>query len=200
MWSAAIAFRRSVNFLFVYETRPKMRYTAYRELNILKQMDKINFVFGLVTLLLYPLFSFNLLLFYSTHNLFRGDFIFFSCLAASDGPMTDFHMKQFGFWKNAKLLLLGTSDKKMQPHLTPVIFVFVGNSLFFITSKVYTNELKTYVKTQKSRSLFISATRTIYTITAPFVHGKSKSLRDFHCSVKHHQTDKGSTGFQQEIS
>jgi hypothetical protein len=63
LWSAAIAFRRSINFLFVYETRPKMRYTAYRELNILKQMDKINFVFGLVTLLLYPLFSSNLLLF-----------------------------------------------------------------------------------------------------------------------------------------
>ena len=141
MWSAAIAFRRSVNFLFVYETRPKMRYTAYRELNILKQMDKINFVFGLVTLLLYPLFSFNLLLF-TALIIYSGGILFFS--AASLLAME----RIYGFpheavWllEECKVAFIGTSDKKMQPHLTPVIFVFVGNSLFFITSKV-TKKLK----------------------------------------------------------
>jgi nitroimidazol reductase NimA-like FMN-containing flavoprotein (pyridoxamine 5'-phosphate oxidase superfamily) len=136
MWSAAIAFRRSVNFLFVYETRPKMRYTAYRELNILKKMDKINFAFGLVTLLLYPLFSSNLPLFVGL-IIYSGGILFFS--AASLFAME----RIYGFpheavWllEECKVAFIGTSDKKMQPHLTPVIFVFVGNSLFFITSKV----------------------------------------------------------------
>lgn len=136
LWSAAIAFRRSINFLFVYETRPKMRYTAYRELNILKQMDKINFIFGLVTLLLYPLFSSNLLLF-TALIIYSGGILFFS--AASLLAME----RIYGFpheavWllEECKIAFIGTSDKKMQPHLTPVIFVFVGNSLFFITSKV----------------------------------------------------------------
>ncbi|HLN89921.1 MAG TPA: pyridoxamine 5'-phosphate oxidase family protein [Candidatus Binatia bacterium] len=141
LWSAAVAFRRSVNFLFVYETRPKMRYTAYRELNILKQMDKINFVFGLVTLLLYPLFSNNLLLF-TALTVYSGGILFFS--AASLLAME----RIYGFpheavWllEECKVAFIGTSDRKMQPHLTPVIFVFVGNSLFFITSKV-TKKLK----------------------------------------------------------
>ena len=136
LWSAAVAFRRSVNFLFVYETRPKMRYTAYRELNILKQMDKINFVFGLVTLLLYPLFSNNLLLF-TALIVYSGGILFFS--AASLLAMERIHgFPHEAVWllEECKVAFIGTSDKKMQPHLTQVIFVFVGNSLFFITSKV----------------------------------------------------------------
>ncbi|MGE5574848.1 MAG: pyridoxamine 5'-phosphate oxidase family protein, partial [Ignavibacteria bacterium] len=136
MWSAAIAFKRSVNFLFVYETRPKMRYTAYRELNILKQMDKINFVFGLVTLLLYPLFSSNLLLF-TALIIYSGGILFFS--AASLLAMERIYgLPHEAVWllEECKVAFIGTSDKKLQPHLTPVIFVFVGNSLFFITSKI----------------------------------------------------------------
>jgi len=136
MWSAAVAARRSINFLFVYETRPKMRYTAYRELNILKRMDKINFVFGLVTLLLYPLFSFDLLLF-EVLIIYSVGILFFS--AASLVAMEriyGFPREALWLLEECKVAYVGTSDKKMQPHLTPVIFVFVGNSLFFITSKI----------------------------------------------------------------
>jgi len=136
LWSAAVAFRRSTNFLFVYETRPKMRYTAYRELNILKRMDKINFAFGLVTLLLYPMFSFDLLLF-TVLIAYSGGILFFS--AASLIAMEriyGFPREALWLLEECKVAYVGTSDKKMQPHLTPVIFVFVGNSLFFITSKI----------------------------------------------------------------
>lgn len=136
LWSAAVAFRRSINFLFVYETRPKMRYTAYRELNILKHVDKINFVFGLVTLLLYPLFSFDLLLF-AILIVYSVGILFFSAasLVAMD-HIYGFPREALWLLEECKVAYVGTSDKKMQPHLTPVIFVFVGNSLFFITSKI----------------------------------------------------------------
>lgn len=136
LWSAAVAFRRSINFLFVYETRPKMRYTAYRELNILKRMDKINFIFGLVTLLLYPLFSFDLLLF-TILLIYSVGILFFS--AASLIAMEriyGFPIEALWLLEEGKIAHVGTSDKKMQPHLTPVIFVFVDNSLFFIASKI----------------------------------------------------------------
>jgi nitroimidazol reductase NimA-like FMN-containing flavoprotein (pyridoxamine 5'-phosphate oxidase superfamily) len=136
LWSAAVAFRRSINFLFVYETRPKMRYTAYRELNILKHVDKINFAFGFVTLLLYPLFSFDLLLF-AILIVYSVGILFFS--AASLIAMEHIYgFPREALWllEECKVAYVGTSDKKMNPHLTPVIFVFVGNSLFFITSKI----------------------------------------------------------------
>lgn len=136
LWSAAIAFRRSINFLFVYETRPKMRYTAYRELNILKKMDKINFAFGLVTLLLYPLFSFDLLLFTALIIYSGGILIFSGSSLVAMERIYGFPHEAVWLLEECKVAFIGTSDKNAQPHLTPVIFVFVGNSLFFITSKI----------------------------------------------------------------
>ena len=141
LWSSAVAFRRSTNFLFVYETRPKMRYTAYRELNILKRMDKINFAFGLVTLLLYPLFSFDLLLFGILIAYSVGILFFSAASLLAMERIYGFPREALWLLEECKVAYVGTSDKKMQPHLTPVIFVFVGNSLFFITSKV-TKKLK----------------------------------------------------------
>ena len=183
MWSAAIAFRRSVNFLFVYETRPKMRYTAYRELNILKQMDKINFVFGLVTLLLYPLFSFNLLLF-TALIIYSGGILFFS--AASLLAME----RIYGFpheavWllEECKVAFIGASDKNMQPHLTPVIFVFVGNSLFFITSKV-SKKLKNIRENPKIAFLVdFRDENNLYNNRAVLFTGKAKVYRVFDAAL-----------------
>ncbi len=183
MWSAAIAFKRSVNFLFVYETRPKMRYTAYRELNILKQMDKINFVFGLVTLLLYPLFSSNLLLF-TALIIYSGGILFFS--AASLLAME----RIYGFpheavWllEECKIAFIGTSDKKMQPHLTPVIFVFVGNSLFFITSKI-SKKLKNIHKNPRIAFLVdFRDENNLYNNRAVLFTGKAKVYNVFTAAV-----------------
>ncbi len=174
LWSAAIAFRRSINFLFVYETRPKMRYTAYRELNILKKMDKINFVFGLVTLLLYPLFSFDLLLF-TILLIYSGGILFFS--AASLTAMERIHgFPREAIWllEEGKVAYIGTSDKKMQPQLTPVIFVFVGNSLFFITSKI-SKKLKNIHENDKIAFLVdFRDEKNLYNNRAVLFTGKAK--------------------------
>ncbi len=54
LWSAIIAFKRSINLARVSKKRSKMHYTAYPELKTLKRLDLINLSFGLVALLLYP--------------------------------------------------------------------------------------------------------------------------------------------------
>jgi uncharacterized pyridoxamine 5'-phosphate oxidase family protein len=136
LWSAVIAFRRSTKFLHVSGMRTKMRYTAYRELKTLKRVDSINLIFGLVTLLLYPFFGFDTLLFlvlivYSLAILF---FSASSLIVMARIP----GLPREVLWllEEGKVGHVGTSDKNMQPHLTPVIFVFVGNTLFFVTSKI----------------------------------------------------------------
>ena len=136
LWSALIAFRRSTSFMKVSGMRTKMSYTAYRELNTLKRMDSINLVFGLVTLLLYPIFRFNVLLFIGL--------IAYSCAILLFSAASIFEMSSVPglpgevLWllEEGKVAYVGTSDKNMQPHLTPVIFVFVGNKLYFVTSKI----------------------------------------------------------------
>jgi len=55
LWSALMAFRRSVNLSRVSDMRGKMRYTSYEELNTLKRLDIINLSFGAVTLVFYPM-------------------------------------------------------------------------------------------------------------------------------------------------
>jgi uncharacterized pyridoxamine 5'-phosphate oxidase family protein len=116
--------------------RTKMSYTAYPELNTLKRMDSINLLFGIVTLLLYPIFRFDILLFialiaYSCATLFFSGASLFEMSRVPGLPGEVLWLLEDG-----KIGYVGTSNKNMQPHLTPVIFVFVGHKLYFITSKV----------------------------------------------------------------
>lgn len=148
LWSAVIAVRRSIKFLHVSGMRTKMRYTAYRELKTLKHVDSINLIFGLVTLLLYPLFSFDTLLFVVL-TIYSLAILFFS--AASLIVMAripGLPAEVLWLLEEGKVGYVGTSDKNMQPHLTPVIFVFVGNTLFFVTSKI-SKKLKNILENDK---------------------------------------------------
>ena len=136
LWSASVAFKRSTDLVKVSGMRTKMSYTAYPELNTLRRVDSINLFFGLVTLLLYPIFRFNILLFialiaYSCIILFFSGFSLFEMSLVPGLPGEVLWLLEEG-----KIAYVGTSNKNMQPHLTPVIFVFVGHKLYFITSKV----------------------------------------------------------------
>ncbi len=136
LWSSVMAFRRTTRFQLVSGMRTKMRYTAYRELKTLKRVDSLNLIFGLVTLLLYPFFGFDTLLF-TVLTVYSSVILCFS--AASLVVMERIPgLPREVLWllEEGKVGFVGTSDKKMQPHLTPVIFVFVGDMLFFITSKI----------------------------------------------------------------
>ncbi len=179
LWSAVIAFRRSAGFRAVSGMRAKMSYTAYRELKTLKRMDTINLVFGIVTLLLYPLFRLDALLFAGL-IIISSAILFFS--AASLVVMSSIPgLPGEVLWllKEGKVGYVGTSDKNMQPHLTPVIFVYSGNSLFFVTSKI-SKKLKN-IK-ENSRVSFLMDLRdenNLYNNRAILFTGKAKVYNPF---------------------
>ena len=136
LWSAIIAFKRSVNLTRVSKKRSKMRYTAYPELKTLKRLDLINLSFGLVALLLYPVGSTDITFF--TGLLGYGIVIlFFSVLSfIKIGSIPGFPTEIIWLLNESKFGYVGTSDKEMRPHLTPVIFVFVGHTIYFVISKI----------------------------------------------------------------
>jgi nitroimidazol reductase NimA-like FMN-containing flavoprotein (pyridoxamine 5'-phosphate oxidase superfamily) len=184
LWSAVIAFRRSANFRVVSGMRTKMRYTAYKELETLKRMDKINLTFGLVTLLLYPFFTSDVLLFTGL-IVYSSAILFFS--AVSHILMTrvpGLPGEVLWLLDEGKVAYTGTSNKSMQPHLTPVIFVFVGNSLFFVTSKI-SRKLKNIRENNKIAFLVdLRDENNLYNNRAILFTGKAKVYNLFSAALQ----------------
>lgn len=113
-----------------------MRYTAYEELKTLKRLDLINFSFGAVTFMFYPLVSTNLL-FYAALLVYSAGISLFSAVSyVTIGRIPGFPQEIIWLVTEGRFGYVGTSDKEMAPHLTPVIFVFDGHRIFFVVSKI----------------------------------------------------------------
>ncbi len=113
-----------------------MRYTAYEELQTLKRLDLINLSFGAVTLLSYPLASTNPV-FFAGLLIYSAGISFFSAISfITIGRIPGFPQEIIWLLNEGRFGYVGTSDKKMNPHLTPVIFVFDGHRIFFVVSKI----------------------------------------------------------------
>lgn len=148
LWSAIIAFRRSVNLSRVSRRRSKMRYTAYEELRTLKRLDLINLSFGAVTLLFYPLTTTDLV-FFAGLILYSAGISFFSAISyITIGRIPGFPKEIIWLLNEGRFGYVGTSDEKMTPHLTPVIFAFDGHRIFFAVSKI-SKKLKNMRENQK---------------------------------------------------
>jgi len=148
LWSAIIAFKRSVNLSQVSRRRSKMRYTAYEELRTLKRLDLINLSFGAVTLLFYPLVSTNLI-FYAGLLIYSAGISFFSAISfITIGRIPGFPQEIIWLLDEGRFGYVGTSDTEMTPHLTPVIFVFDGHRIFFVVSKI-SKKLRNMRKNEK---------------------------------------------------
>lgn len=136
LWSAILAFKRSVDLSRVSRRRSKMRYTAYEELRTLKHLDLINLSFGAVTLLFYPLASTNLVFFAGLLIYSAGISLFSAISYLTIGRIPGFPQEIIWLLTEGRFGYVGTSDKEMTPHLTPVIFVFDGHRIFFVVSKI----------------------------------------------------------------
>ncbi|HKZ94169.1 MAG TPA: pyridoxamine 5'-phosphate oxidase family protein [Candidatus Bathyarchaeia archaeon] len=136
LWSAVLAFRRSVSLTQVSRMRTKMRYTAYKELKTLKRLDLINLSFGAVTLLFYPLTSTNPVFFVAL-LMYSASISFFSAISYfTIDRIPGYPQEIIWLLNEGKFGYVGTSDQQMTPHLTPVIFVFDGRRAFFVVSKI----------------------------------------------------------------
>jgi hypothetical protein len=136
LWSAILAFKRSVDLSQVSRRRSKMRYTAYEELGTLKRLDLINLSFGAVTLLFYPLAKTDLV-FFGGLLIYSAGISFFSAISyIAIGRIPGFPQEIIWLLTEGRFGYIGTSDREMTPHLTPVIFVFDGHRIFFVVSKI----------------------------------------------------------------
>jgi len=136
-WSAILAFKRSVNLNLVSRKRSKMRYTAYEELQTLKRIDLINISFGIVSLLFYPLLANIDIVFFIGLLTYSAGISFFSLISfLTINRIPGFPEEILWLLNEGKFGYVGTSNKELVPHLTPVIFVFDGQRIFFVTSKI----------------------------------------------------------------
>ena len=113
-----------------------MRYTAYEELRTLKRLDLINLSFGAVTLLFYPLASTDLVFFAGLLIYSAGISLFSAISYITIERIPGFPQEIIWLLTEGRFGYVGTSDKDMTPHLTPVIFVFDGHRIFFVISKI----------------------------------------------------------------
>lgn len=135
--SAILAFKRSVNLNLVSRKRSKMRYTAYEELQTLKRLDLINISFGIVSLLFYPLLANIDIVFFIGLLTYSAGISFFSLISfLTIDRIPGFPEEILWLLNEGKFGYVGTSNKELVPHLTPVIFVFDGQRIFFVTSKI----------------------------------------------------------------
>jgi len=174
LWSAIIAFRRSIKLSWVSRSRSKMRYTAYKELRTLKRLDFINLSFGAVTLLFYPLAGINPLLFMSL-LVYSAGISFFSAISyITIGRIAGFPPEVIWILNEGSFGYVGTSDKEMIPHLTPVIFVFDGHRTFFVISKI-SKKLRNIRENEKIAFVVdIRDPRNLYSNRAVLFTGKAK--------------------------
>lgn len=136
IWLTTISFIRSRRLRIASKLRKEMRYTPRRELEVLKRLDLICLSFGQATLLLYPLCSNDLILLVLLLSC-----SFYMMALSSISWLTIDSIPRFApeiltLLQNGKFAYVGTSDRKGQPHVTPVIFVFDGKKPYFVTSKI----------------------------------------------------------------
>jgi len=136
LWSALMAFKRSINLSRVSGMRGKMRYTPYEELRTLKRLDIINLSFGAVTLVFYPM-AISDPVFFGGLLIYSAGISFFSAISyITIARVPGYPQELIWLLTDGKFGYVGTSDKDMTPHLTPVIFVFDGHTVFFVVSKI----------------------------------------------------------------
>lgn len=136
VWASLASLRRSTKLLRASMARFGLRYTSYRELNTLKRLDRINaaYLIGVIPLLpicaedpglLFPTVSYSALI--------LGTSIA-SWMILDRIPI--YPPEVLWLLNEAMYAYVGTSGRDGQPHISPVIFVFDGRSIYFLISKV----------------------------------------------------------------
>ena len=146
-WTSILALWRSLRLKKIAEKRTELEHTPYTELRSLQRLDINNAFFGIISLLLIPLFQ-------NDRFLVTIIFIFMifitlislsSAFIISKVPWLPPDI--YNLVKESSFAYVGTSFRGI-PHVTPVVYVFDGQRIFFNTSKE-AKKLKTMHKNNK---------------------------------------------------
>lgn len=134
LWTSVLALWRSVRLEKLAEKRTELEHTPYTELRSLRKLDINNVFFGIISLLLIPLFQIDrfivavILIF----MIFISLISVVSAYIVSKVPWLPPDI--FNLVKESSFAYVGTALKGVT-HVTPVVYVFDGQRIFFNTSK-----------------------------------------------------------------
>lgn len=147
IWTSVLALWRSLRLKKIAEKRTELEHTPYTELRSLRSLDINNAFFGIISLLLIPLFR-------ADDFLVASIFIFMvfitvisviSAFIVSKVPWLPPDI--YNLVNESSFAYIGTSLRGIT-HVTPVVYVFDGQKIFFNTSKE-AKKLKTLKQNKK---------------------------------------------------
>ncbi|HMB44746.1 MAG TPA: pyridoxamine 5'-phosphate oxidase family protein, partial [Candidatus Methanoperedens sp.] len=134
IWTSVLALWRSLRLKKLAEKRTELEHTPYTELRYLQQLDINNVFFGLISLLLLPLFK--------TDDFLVAVTLFFMVFVTLTSLISAYIISKvpwlppdiYNLVNESSFAYIGTSLKG-KTHVTPVVYVFDGQKILFNTSK-----------------------------------------------------------------
>ncbi len=147
LWTSILALWRSIRLKKLAEKRTELEHTPYTELRYLRKLDINNVFFGIISLLLIPLLQIDTFL-VSIIFIFMVFISLISVISAyivSKVPWLPPDI--YNLVKESSFAYIGTALRGVT-HVTPVVYVFDGQKIFFNTSKE-AKKLKMMLKNNK---------------------------------------------------
>lgn len=134
IYASLLALWRSIRIKKLAEKRTELEHTPYTELRSLRRLDINNVFFGIISLLLIPLFQIDrfLVTIILTFMFFITLISLISAYTISKVPWLPPDI--YNLVKESSFAYIGTALKGIT-HVTPVVYVFDGQRIFFNTSK-----------------------------------------------------------------
>lgn len=134
LWTSALALWRSLGLKKLAEKRTELEHTPYTELKYLQKLDINNVFFGLISLLLLPIFK--------TDDLLVTVILIFMFLVTFTSVISAYIISKvpwlppdiYNLVNESSFAYIGTSLSGIT-HVTPVVYVFDGQRIYFNTSK-----------------------------------------------------------------
>lgn len=134
IWTSILAFWRSIKLKKLAEKRIELEHTPYTELRYLRKLDINNVFFGMISLLLLPIIQKDnfLVAIILTYFLFISLTSVASAYLISKVPWLPPDI--YNLVRDSSFAYVGNSLKGVT-HVTPVVYIFDGQRIFFNTSK-----------------------------------------------------------------
>ena len=147
LWTSILALWRSIRLKKLAEKRTELEHTPYTELRYLRKLDINNVFFGIISLLLIPLLQIDkfLVTIIFIFMIFISLISVISAYIVSKVPWLPPDI--YNLVKESSFAYIGTALGGVT-HVTPVVYVFDGQKIFFNTSKE-AKKLKMMLKNNK---------------------------------------------------
>ncbi len=134
VWTSILALWRSINLKKLAEKRIELEHTPYTELRYLRKLDINNVFFGMISLLLLPIIQQD----NNLVSIILAYFLFISLTSVTSAYLVSkvpwLPPDIYNLVRDSSFAYVGTSLKGVT-HVTPVVYIFDGQSIFFNTSK-----------------------------------------------------------------